>query len=101
MNRGCERRLAKARSDPTKMSPGVRSACARSSQSSASGVANYYATRPIADMIASVNARHGTNITTIEGLLAWLDLENRNAHMHHFAPPSYTPMNCGEVERIN
>lgn len=72
------------------------------------GVVKYYASRPLADMIAPVNARFGSGgeglldheIETVEELLAFLDLEARNAHMHGFAAP-FTPMNCGEVERIN
>lgn len=72
------------------------------------GVVKYYASRPLADMIAPVNARFGSGgealldheIKTVEELLEFLDLEARNAHMHGFAAP-YTPMNCGEVERIN
>lgn len=72
------------------------------------GVVDYYASRSLADMIAPVNARFGSGgeavlddeIETVEELLAFLNLEARNAHMHGFVAP-FTPMNCGEVERIN
>ena len=87
--------------------PGVGTAYPMSNQA---GVVNYYASRPLADMIAPVNANpafdaaiatmFGRDIATVEELLAFLNLDARNAHMHNFVAP-FTPMNCGEVERLN
>ena len=68
--------------------------------SNRAGVVNYYATRSLAGMRASVNQQLGLGLSSDAELLDWLNLEERNAHMHILAPPN-TPRNCGEVERLN
>jgi hypothetical protein len=37
----------------------------------------------------------------VADLLAFLDLEDRNAHMHVAFGPPFPAVNCGEIERIN
>lgn len=67
----------------------------------ASGRLNYEATRSIASLIAAVNTHFsGANVQSTEGLLAFLNLENRNGHMHVSAGPPYPAVNCGEVIRV-
>jgi hypothetical protein len=69
----------------------------------AGGVVNYYASRSLTDLLAAVNEHHPVftqDFATVEALLAGLDLENRNAHSHIPTPP-FTPVNCGEIERLN
>lgn len=68
--------------------------------SNAGGVINYYASRSLPDLLAAVNTHFGAGLTSVEALLAWFDLDNRNAHMHlHSAP--FPAVNCGEIERLN
>jgi hypothetical protein len=76
--------------------PGVGAAYPRSN---GTGVVKYYAQRPLTELLAAANTYVGANVSTVEELLEWLNLDERNAHMHGFAPP-FTPMNCGELERI-
>jgi len=64
------------------------------------GVLNYQASRSLSSLRLAVNANFGTNLASDEDLIAWLDLENRNVHMHASAAP-FTPMTCGSVERVN
>lgn len=64
------------------------------------GVVNYQASRPLADLLTAANTYLGTNLASVDELLAWLDLGNRNVHMHASTAP-FTPMTCGEVERVN
>jgi hypothetical protein len=68
----------------------------------ADGVVNYEARRPLSDLLAAVQTHvPGSNVQTIEDLLSWLDLENRNAHMHVAFGPPFPAVNCGEINRIN
>lgn len=76
--------------------PGVGPAYPRAN---AGGVVNYQASRTLADLLTAVNTFHGANLATVEELLAWLDLENRNAHMHVAFGPPFPAVNCGEIER--
>ena len=69
--------------------------------SNAGGVVNYYASRSLTDLLAAVNTFQGAGLTSVAALLTWLDLENRNAHMHVHNGPPFPAVNCGEVERIN
>ena len=64
------------------------------------GALKYRARRSLSDLLQAVNTYRGTNLTSVEELLAWLDLDNRNVHMHISAPP-YTPVTCGLVERLH
>jgi hypothetical protein len=78
--------------------PGVGPAYPRANTG---GVVNYQASRALADLLNAVNTFHGANLATVEELLAWLDLENRNGHMHVAFGPPFPAVNCGEIERIN
>lgn len=64
------------------------------------GVVQYEASRSLTDLMAALNQHVGTTLTTTGELLAYLDLENRNAHMH--VPfPTFPAVNCGPVEPVN
>jgi len=78
--------------------PGVGAAYPTSNQA---GVVNYYASRPLAELRDAVNARFGTSLESDQALLDWLNLEERNAHMHVAVGPPFPAVNCGEIERIN
>ena len=65
------------------------------------GVVKYYARRSLSDLLQAVNTHFGAGLTSIEALLNWLDLENRNAHMHVPFGPPFPAVNCGEVLRLN
>jgi hypothetical protein len=65
------------------------------------GVINYRASRSLSDLLTAVNTYAGAGLTTTEQLIAWLNLENRNGHMHVAFGPPFPAVNCGEVERIN
>lgn len=69
--------------------------------SSAAGVLKYHATRSLDDLRAAINTHAGANLDSDQELLAWLDLENRNAHMHVAVGPPFPAVNCGEVVRLN
>lgn len=70
-------------------------------EASASGVVNYEATRSLADLRAAVNTWFAQALQNDAQLLEFLDLENRNAHMHVAFGPPFPAVNCGEMERIN
>ena len=78
--------------------PGVGSAYPLSNQA---GVINYYASRSLADLLAAVNTFRGTTLATVDELLSWLNMEERNGHMHVAVGPPFPAVNCGEVERLN
>lgn len=78
--------------------PGVGSAYPMSSES---GVVKYSAKRSLADLRAAVNSFRGTTLATDADLLAWLNLEERNGHMHVAMGPPFPAVNCGEVVRLN
>ena len=68
--------------------------------SNTAGVVNYYASRPLSDLLVAVNTHFGAELTSVEALLSWLDLDNRNGHMHIPVGP-FTAVNCGEIQRLN
>lgn len=68
---------------------------------SAAGIVKYEASRPLTEILAAVNLHSNAGVSTVDELLAWLDLENRNAHMHVAFGPPFPAVNCGEVERVN
>lgn len=78
--------------------PGVGAAYPVSNRA---GVVKYYASRPLADLLAAVNTHRGAGLVSVEALLSWLDLENRNAHMHVAFGPPFPAVNCGEIIRLN
>jgi Cu/Zn superoxide dismutase len=65
------------------------------------GVINYEAQRSLTDLLAAVNTYQGANLATVDELLAWLNLEERNGHMHVAMGPPFPAVSCGEVERRN
>ena len=66
------------------------------------GVVNYEARRSLADLITAVQTRFpAAGVQTEDDLLAFLNLEERNAHMHVAFGPPFPAVNCGEVNRIN
>ena len=65
------------------------------------GIVKYEASRPLSEILAAVNLYAGANLASVDELIAWLDLENRNAHMHVAFGPPFPAVSCGEVERIN
>ena len=65
------------------------------------GVVNYEASRPLSELLTAVNTFFGAGLGTVEDLLAWMDLEDRNAHMHVAFGPPFPAVNCGEIQRIN
>jgi hypothetical protein len=65
------------------------------------GVLNYYASRSLADLVTAVNTHFGANLGSVEELLTWLDLDNRNIHIHVPVGPPFPAVNCGELERLN
>jgi hypothetical protein len=67
----------------------------------AGGVVNYYASRSLEDLRQAVNTFLDAGLNSVEALLTWLDLEDRNAHMHVAFGPPFPAVNCGEVERLN
>ena len=68
---------------------------------SAAGIVNYEATRSLADLRQAFNSFTGTTLADDAALLAHLDLENRNGHMHVAFGPPFPAVNCGEVEQVN
>ncbi|MEX2281131.1 MAG: hypothetical protein WEE89_01460 [Gemmatimonadota bacterium] len=78
--------------------PGVGAAYPLSNQA---GVVNYYASRSLTDLLAAVNTYQGAGLASVDALLTWLNLDNRNVHMHVSSGPPFHVVNCGELERIN
>ncbi len=74
--------------------PGVGAAYPRANEG---GVLHYEATRSLADLRAAVNTWYAQTLTTDAELLEFLDLENRNVHMHVAHGPPYPAVNCGEL----
>ena len=69
--------------------------------SNGAGVVNYYASRSLTDLLAAVNRYRGTTLASVADLLTWLNLEERNGHMHVAVGPPFPAVNCGEVKRLN
>ena len=68
---------------------------------SAAGIVDYEATRSLADLRAALNTFAGTTLADDAALLAYLDLENRNGHMHVAFGPPFPAVNCGAMEQVN
>ena len=64
------------------------------------GVVDYQASRSLSSLLTAVNSAYQLNLASVDELVEWLDLANRNVHMHASAAP-FTPMTCGPVERLN
>lgn len=65
------------------------------------GVVNYEARRALADLRVAANTHLGAAAGTIDDLLEFLDLENRNGHMHVAFGPPFPAVTCGEVDRVH
>lgn len=78
--------------------PGIGAAYPLANQG---GVVQYHASRPLSELVAAVNTHFDAGLETVEELLTWLDLENRNVHEHVAFGPPFPAVNCGEIERIN
>lgn len=63
------------------------------------GVLQYDASRSLADLIDAVNEHQSAGVSTVEELLDWLNLEERNIHTHQPVAP-FTPVACGPIDRI-
>ncbi len=74
--------------------PGVGAAYPRANEG---GVLDYEATRSLEDLRAAVNEWYVQTLETDAELLEFLDLENRNVHMHVAFGPPYPAVNCGEL----
>ena len=70
-------------------------------QASEDGIINYEATRSLADLRAAWNTAFGTSLQTDAELLALLDLDDRNIHEHLPLAPTFPPVNCGPMQRVN
>ncbi len=64
------------------------------------GVVNFEASRSLSELMAALNYYRNAGLTSEAELLAWLDLANRNVHMHTSTAP-YTPLNCGGIDLVN
>ncbi len=64
------------------------------------GVVKYHASRPLSELLQAVNTHFGLTLSSVDELLNWLNLEERNVHMHIPSSP-FTPVNCGEVHQLN
>jgi hypothetical protein len=69
--------------------------------SNRAGVVNYHARRSLTDLLAAVNTYQGANLASVDALLDWLNLEERNGHMHVAIGPPFPAVNCGEVRRLH
>ncbi|HEU4830460.1 MAG TPA: hypothetical protein VFT04_14805 [Gemmatimonadales bacterium] len=65
------------------------------------GVMNYEATRSLDALRSALNTFGGLALDDAAELLDYLDLENRNVHMHVAFGPPFPAVNCGGVERVN
>lgn len=65
------------------------------------GVINYEARRALADLLVAANTHLGAGAGTVDELLAFLALEERNGHMHVAFGPPFPAVTCGEVERLH
>jgi hypothetical protein len=68
--------------------------------SNRAGVINYYAQRSLTDLMSAVAMYRSVSLGSVDELIAWLNLEERNGHMHTAFSP-FPAVNCGEVERLN
>ena len=68
----------------------------------ANGVVRYEARRSLTDLLAAVKTHFpAAGVQTVDDMLAFLDLEDRNGHMHVASGPPFPAVNCGELEPIN
>jgi hypothetical protein len=65
------------------------------------GVVNYEARRSLADLLTAANTYLGAGAGTVDELLEFLALEDRNGHMHVAFGPPFPAVTCGEVDRLH
>ena len=65
------------------------------------GVVNYQARRSLTDLRAAVQTYRSVTLATTDELISWLNLGERNGHMHVAVGPPFPAVNCGEVVRLN
>lgn len=59
---------------------------------------HYEASRSLDGLRSALNTWGGTTLDDTAPLLAFLDLENRNIHMHVAIGPPLSAVNCGEID---
>ncbi|HET7604045.1 MAG TPA: hypothetical protein VFK36_13560 [Gemmatimonadales bacterium] len=62
----------------------------------AGGSVSYQASRSLSSLLPAINSAHQLALGSVDELVEWLDLGNRNVHMHASDAP-FTPMTCGTV----
>lgn len=67
---------------------------------SRAGLVQYEASRPLDDLRSALNTWGGTTLDDTAELLAFLDLEDRNIHMHVAFGPPFPAVTCGGIEQI-
>ncbi len=65
------------------------------------GVIDYEATRPLDELRSALVTRGASGLADTDALLAYLDLEDRNIHMHVAFGPPFPAVTCGGVEQIH
>jgi hypothetical protein len=78
--------------------PGVGAAFPVANQA---GVVDYEARRSLADLRTAANTYLGAGAGTVDELLTFLALEDRNGHMHVAFGPPFPAVTCGEVVRVH
>ncbi len=68
---------------------------------SRTGVIDYQAARPLDDLRSAIRTWGGPSLADTDDLLAYLDLEDRNIHLHVAFGPPFPAVACGGVEPIH
>lgn len=68
---------------------------------SLAGVVDFEAARPLDDLRFALVTRGGPALADTDDLLEYLDLEDRNVHMHVAFGPPFPAVACGGVEQIH
>lgn len=67
---------------------------------SRAGVIDYEATRPLDELRSAIVTWGGPGLADTDELLQYLDLEDRNVHLHVAFGPPFPAVTCGGVEPI-
>jgi hypothetical protein len=78
--------------------PGTGAAYPMASQA---GVIDYEAARPLDELRSAIVAWGGPRLDDTDDLLEFLDLEDRNIHLHVAFGPPFPAITCGGVEPIH
>ncbi|MGE5926191.1 MAG: hypothetical protein ACM357_02470 [Gemmatimonadota bacterium] len=65
------------------------------------GVIDYEAARPLDELRSAIVTWGGPSLEDTDDLLAYLDLEDRNVHLHVAFGPPFPAVTCGGVEPIH